>query len=181
LAHIYTRTGDDGTTFCAALKRRVGKDHPLIELVGQLDEANSFVGLARSLLPKELEEVNGDLQYVQRLLFRVGFTVSGKPSLSEDDVRRLEDMADRYYGRAPLKSFILPSGPSPAAALHVARTVTRRAERAMVRAAKEHPIDPLVAQGHEQAQQRPLRYGRVRLKGHGLPGGARVRWYYVQR
>ncbi len=143
MAHIFTRTGDDGTTFCAALKRRVGKDHPLIELVGQLDEANSFVGLARSLLPKELEEVNGDLQYVQRLLFRVGFTVSGKQSLSEDDVRRLEDMADRYYGRAPLKSFILPSGPSPAAALHVARTVTRRAERALVRAVKEHPIDPL--------------------------------------
>ncbi len=143
MAHVFTRTGDDGTTFCAALKARVSKDHPLVEVVGELDEANSFVGLARSLLPPYMGELASDLEYVQRLLFRVGFTVSGRASLSDDDVLRLEEMADRYYGRAPLRNFVLPAGPPAASALHVARTVVRRAERAMVRASREYGLDPL--------------------------------------
>ena len=143
MSHVFTRTGDDGTTFCAALKARVPKDHPLIEVVGALDEANSFVGLARSLLPPYMGEVASDLEYLQRLVFRVGFTVSGRRSIDESDLERLEEMADRYYGRAPLRNFVLPAGPPPASALHVARTVVRRAERAMVRAGREYPIDPL--------------------------------------
>ena len=138
MAHIFTRTGDDGYTFCPALNARVPKDHPLIEAVGSLDEANSFIGLARALLPPHLSrELDGDLAYAQRLLFRIGYTVMGRPSVTEDDVRRLEELSDKYYGRAPLRHFILPSGPAPAAALHVARTVVRRAERALVRASRE--------------------------------------------
>ncbi|MGC9071865.1 MAG: cob(I)yrinic acid a,c-diamide adenosyltransferase [Acidilobus sp.] len=140
---MFTRTGDDGTTFCVALKTRVSKDHPLIELIGALDEANSFVGLARSLVPPHMKEVASDLEYIQRLMFRVGFMVSGSRSISEDDLRRLEEMADRYYGASPLKSFVLPAGPPPAAALHVARTVVRRAERALVRASRGFRVDPL--------------------------------------
>lgn len=144
MSHVFTRTGDDGSTYCNALKSRVPKDHPLVEAIGSLDEANSFVGLARSLLPQYMSDVASDLEYLQRLLFRVGYTVSGTRSITEDDLRRLEDMADNYYGRAPLKHFILPAGPSPAAALHVARAVVRRAERQLVRASREHGLDPLV-------------------------------------
>lgn len=143
MSHVFTRTGDEGTTYCSLLNERVPKDHVLVELMGSLDEANSFVGLARSLVPSYMTDVLADLEYLQRLIFRVGYTVSGKASVTEDDLRRLEDMADNYYGRHPLKNFVLPAGPSPAAALHVARAVVRRAERAMVRASREYKIDPL--------------------------------------
>jgi len=142
LSHVFTRTGDDGTTYCSLLKERVPKDHVLIELLGALDEANSFVGLARSLVPSYMGDVLSDLEYLQRLIFRVGYTVSGIRSITDDDLRKLEDMADSYYGRHPLKNFVLPSGPVPAAALHVARTVMRRAERIMARASREYKVDP---------------------------------------
>ncbi len=143
MAHVFTGTGDDGSTFCPALKSRVPKDHALIELYGSLDEVNSFIGLARSLLSPELKEVNEDLKYMQHLIFRIGYTISGTPSISQDDLTRLEEIADRYYGAAPLKHFILPAGPAPAAALHVARSVARRFERVMVKAMREYSLDPL--------------------------------------
>ncbi|MCE4607105.1 MAG: cob(I)yrinic acid a,c-diamide adenosyltransferase [Desulfurococcales archaeon] len=133
-ARLYTRTGDEGTTFCFFLNKRVPKDHPLMEFLGTLDEANSHIGLARSLLPqlRELDELNTVLTSIQRLMFRIGFLPSKPESLSEDDITWIEELIDKYYGEAPLKSFILPGGHMAASQLHIARTVVRRAERRLV-------------------------------------------------
>ncbi len=140
MVRLYTRTGDSGETTCMLLRRRIRKDHPLIEALGTIDEANSFIGLARATAREELEKglaerLASDLEYLQRLLFRVGFTFSGKKGLvGEDDVARLEEMADSYMEGVDLRLFILPSGTRTSASLHVARSVVRRAERAIIRA-----------------------------------------------
>jgi len=131
LGRLYTRSGDDGFTY-GAPGVRLPKSHPLIEFYGSLDEANSMIGLARSLLLREAPEYDGVLKRLQELLFRVGFSVtSGRLMVGEGDVRELEELVDRYYGE-PLKTFILPSGPPGVAALHVARTLVRKAERRLV-------------------------------------------------
>ncbi len=130
---LYTRTGDEGETFCRLAGGRVPKDHPIIEFLGSLDEATSYLGLARSLVPSWLEEVSKDLAVVQDILFHVGLHLTGgKKVVGEEHVKWLESVTDKYYGKAPLRNFILPGGPIPAAALHVARAVVRRAERRLV-------------------------------------------------
>lgn len=127
---LYTRTGDKGETFCRIAGGRVPKDHPAIEFLGTLDEAVSYLGLARSLMPPWLGEVSRDIAIIQDILFHVGIHLSGgKRVIEGKHVEWLEAVTDKYYGKYPLKHFILPGGPSPAAALHVARTVVRRAER----------------------------------------------------
>ena len=139
---LYTRLGDDGTTFCLALGSgrpvRVPKSHPLIELLGTIDEANSMLGLARAYARVEgLDELDGDLRWMQRLLFNVGFSITtGEARVSDEDVRRLESLADKYYGEA-LRRFVLPSGGLTASSLHVARAMVRRAERRMVSAVEK--------------------------------------------
>ena len=129
---IYTRAGDKGDTFCIALGARVSKDHPLIGALGDIDEANSFVGLARSMARGE--PVEEDLAWIQSLLFRVGYTIAGFPSLDESDVKRLEDIIDTYMGNVELNTFILPYGDPATSAIHVARSIVRRAERSIVAA-----------------------------------------------
>lgn len=130
---LYTRTGDSGETFCRLAGGRVPKDHPVIEFLGSLDEATSYIGFARALVPPWLGEVSSDLAVIQDILFHVGLHLSGsKAYLSEEHVKWLEAVTDKYYGRAPLRHFILPGGPAPAAVVHVARTVVRRAERRLV-------------------------------------------------
>ncbi len=139
MPRIYTRTGDSGETFCAALNSRVPKDHPLIEFMGALDEANSMIGLARSQVrDPEVEEF---LRWLQRLLFNVGFHVSGREVLREDDVASLERYSDRFLEGFEFKGFILPAGPAGAAALHVARAIVRRAERRLVSAVRQGILD----------------------------------------
>lgn len=140
MVRLYTRAGDSGETMCMLLKRRIRKDHPLIEALGSIDEANSLIGLARATAREELEgelasRLDKDLEYMQRLLFRIGFTFSGKSGLvSQEDVSKLEGMADSYMEGVDLRLFILPSGSRSSASLHVARSVVRRAERAVLRA-----------------------------------------------
>ncbi|MDP8003567.1 MAG: cob(I)yrinic acid a,c-diamide adenosyltransferase, partial [Caldisphaera sp.] len=109
-----------------------------------LDEANSFIGLARSFLPNYFTDFAKELKEIQYLTFRLGFHVSGSKSLSENDVKYLEELADKYYGKAPLKNFILPAGPSVSSALHVARTVIRRAERSLISASDTFKFDDIV-------------------------------------
>ena len=135
MPRIYTRTGDSGETFCVALGSRVPKDHPLINALGDLDEANSFVGLARSLLRGDPgDPLDRDLAWIQSLLFRVGYTITGFTSVSEKDVEALEGIVDRYMGGVKLEVFVLPYGDPVASAIHVARSVVRRAERSLVAA-----------------------------------------------
>ena len=135
---IYTKTGDRGETalFGGA---RVSKADPRVEAYGEVDELNAFVGVARAHgLDPDMDEL---LASVQSTLFDVGAELaaapgsktSGMPRVADAQVEVLERAIDRFEEElAPLKSFILPGGTAAAAALHVARTVTRRAERRVV-------------------------------------------------
>ncbi len=134
---LYTKKGDKGETFCFIFGKYVPKDHPAIEFLGTLDEANSLLGLARTRLPRGFEELDKDILRLQRILFRIGFTVSGKTSISDKDLRWMEERTDRYYSRYPLKYFIVPGGPGGAAELHLARTVVRRCERRFITMSRE--------------------------------------------
>jgi len=136
---IYTRTGDDGTTglFGGA---RVKKASSRVEAYGTVDELNAVLGVARATgLGSFTDPV---LAQVQVDLFTLGAElacVPGKeaklamPLLEDPDARRLEQAIDDAEARlAPLQTFILPGGSPQAAALHLARTVCRRAERALL-------------------------------------------------
>jgi cob(I)alamin adenosyltransferase len=129
--------GDTGDTYCIIQKKYVRKSHVLIELVGTLDEAESSVGLALSLLPDDLESVRSDLLWLQNLLFRIGFTLGGEKCLTEDDVKVLEDMIKRYQEKASPRGFLLHIGHPSSSALSLARTIVRRLERVFVKALDE--------------------------------------------
>ena len=141
LSKIYTRTGDAGLTRLADMSE-ASKFDPRVEAYGDVDEANAAIGLALATgeLPTEVAAV---LRAVQNEMFDVGADLSTplRPPVAEggraplrvtsDYVDRLEAWCDRFGEElAPLRSFILPGGSMGAASLHVARTVTRRAERA---------------------------------------------------
>ncbi len=136
---IYTRTGDAGTTALFG-GDRVTKGSPRVAAFGAVDEANAALGVARTLL--EDDELDAMLSELQNALFDVGADLATPPSVTarghvhpmdEHDVERLEGWIDRFDGEVPpLDHFILPGGHPAAAALHVARTVVRRAEREVV-------------------------------------------------
>lgn len=132
---IYTRSGDEGQTslFGGA---RVSKDDPRIDAYGTVDELNSLIGLARATFP--VSPVDAQLQRVQGDLFEIGAHLAS-PGTSRFEgipagrIEDLEQAIDAAEGRlSPLTSFILPGGTIPAATLHLARTVCRRAERLVV-------------------------------------------------
>lgn len=136
---IYTKTGDDGDTglFGGA---RVSKASARVEAYGTVDELNAALGVTRAAGAwDELDELLGS---IQSDLFTLGAelaTVPGKeaslgiPLLDDRDVARLEVAIDQSEATLPpLKNFVLPAGTPTAAALHLARTVCRRAERALV-------------------------------------------------
>ena len=136
---IYTRTGDKGTTGLVRGPRRVKHDLR-IEAYGTVDEANAFVGNAR-LAAVALPEIDAVLARIQNDLFDVGSDLATPgpdaadapyPSLRIRPVQTewLEQRIDHFNaGLAPLKSFVLPGGTPLSVALHLARTITRRAER----------------------------------------------------
>ena len=142
LNKIYTRTGDDGTTGRGSGERRLKSDLR-VEAYGTVDEANACIGLARLHTAVSHPEVDAVLGSIQNDLFDLGADLSvpdtGK-KLEYEPLRiiaaqtiRVEADIDRLNKHLkPLKSFILPGGSPAAAALHLARTVTRRAERLMV-------------------------------------------------
>jgi cob(I)alamin adenosyltransferase len=146
LNKIYTRTGDAGLT-ALGIGERVPKHSPRIAAYGTVDEANAFIGLARLQLAAE-PKLDVMLARVQNDLFDLGADLTapereGKPQrerlrISEQQVARLEGEIDELNAAlTPLTSFVLPGGSAAAAALHVARTVCRRAERGMVALASE--------------------------------------------
>ena len=154
LSRIYTRTGDDGTT-ALGTGARLPKNAARIEAFGAVDEANACVGLARTHLGgpgyagrPDFTDLEAMLARIQNDLFDLGADLcvpegGGKPGteplrITDDQVRRLEAEIDRLNaGLKPLRSFVLPGGCPAAAALHLARTVARRAERRMVALARE--------------------------------------------
>jgi len=128
---FYTKKGDAGNTFCLKYFDYIPKNHPFIEFVGSLDEAESALGLASALLPNELEKIKNQLDWIQNLLFRVGFTVSGKNCVNEGDLHRLESIADEYSHFVG-NIFTLNGGHPAAAAVSLARSLVRRAERRLI-------------------------------------------------
>lgn len=153
---IYTKTGDDGTTGLFG-GQRVSKDSLRIECYGTVDELNSAVGLARSHgLPAEYEELADTLQ---QQLFVLGADLAtphlhdakkydakkfSTPRVTPADVECLETAIDRLEQTLPpLKNFILPGGTPSGAALHLARTICRRAERSAVTL---HGQEPTIGQ-----------------------------------
>lgn len=138
LSKIVTRTGDAGTTGLGD-GSRVAKDSPRIEAIGAVDELNSTIGLLLSeALPEDATRCLTDIQHD---LFDLGgdLSIPGATTMSAAHVTRLEADVERFNeALPPLKEFILPGGTRSAALAHVARTVCRRAERALiVLAAKE--------------------------------------------
>ena len=150
LNKIYTRTGDDGTTGLVD-GSRVAKSDPRMAAIGDVDEANSAIGVAIALMdgghPARL------LETVQNDLFDLGADLATPgedfaPSemvlrIVPGQVARLELAIDAANeALEPLRSFILPGGSAAAAAIHLARAVTRRAERTAVAASREVPLNP---------------------------------------
>jgi cob(I)alamin adenosyltransferase len=143
LNRIYTRTGDDGTTALGTGERRA-KNDLRIEAYGTIDEANSAIGLARVATASDAvcARVDTMLLCVQNDLFDLGADLCVPPTvedatpplrIAQSQVDRLERTIDELNAElAPLRSFVLPGGSPAGAALHLARTVTRRAERLLV-------------------------------------------------
>lgn len=154
-SRLYTRTGDTGETALFG-GRRVPKDHPRVVAYGTVDELNAAIGFACAAVRQQ--RVVAELHAIQNELFNLGAELaSEKPvrrakgtkdafHLEGADVARLERLIDQYDARVPpLKTFVLPGGSMGAAALHVSRTVCRRAERAVVTLAREEPVNPAIA------------------------------------
>jgi cob(I)alamin adenosyltransferase len=147
LSKIYTRTGDDGSTGLGD-GTRVPKEHLRVEAYGTVDEANSALGVVLAV-PGLPETVLHALTEVQHDLFDLGgeLCIPGHRAISAADVERLEQTLDRFNDDLPpLKDFILPGGGPAAAACHLARTVTRRAERRVWALARAEAVAPEVAQ-----------------------------------
>ncbi|MFZ9889172.1 MAG: cob(I)yrinic acid a,c-diamide adenosyltransferase [Myxococcota bacterium] len=140
---LYTKTGDEGHTGLFG-GQRVSKAHPRVATYGMVDEANSFIGLAAAALDGDLRQL---LEGVMSDLFDLGAELATPPA--EDAARKLSERLasnvdahriaeiERHIDDAdaevpPLQTFILPTGTDAAARLHVARTLVRRAERAVV-------------------------------------------------
>lgn len=130
---IYTRTGDSGSTGIVT-GERLAKTHPRIIAIGEVDELNAAIGLCLDAVSNDL--VKGTLLGIQNDLFDVGADIAtpgevpGALRLAEDRPAKLEEAIDALNeDLPPLKSFILPSGPGGASALHLARAIARRAER----------------------------------------------------
>jgi cob(I)alamin adenosyltransferase len=138
LTRIYTKTGDDGTTSLGDMSR-TSKNDPRLEAYADVDEANSSIGVVLALAPSDDASVTKVLIRIQNDLFDVGADlctpVIDDPKVEplrvvESQIIFLEEQID-FYNKdlEELRSFVLPSGTAGAALLHVARTVTRRAER----------------------------------------------------
>lgn len=149
LNRIYTRTGDDGSTGLVD-GSRVAKDAARIAAIGEVDELNSAIGLAVVACDRGEATL---LQKIQNDLFDLGADLAtpGEDFAPSDmvlrivpaQVERLERVIDRINETlAPLTSFILPGGTEAAARIHLARAIARRAERAVITASRDMPINP---------------------------------------
>lgn len=149
---IYTRGGDRGETGLLG-GRRVPKDHLRVRAYGEVDELSASLGVARAHAPDA--RARALLQRIQRDLFALGAqladpsarvgTSRSKAAVPVARIRQLERAIDARQRRLPpLRSFVVPGGTPLAALLHLARTVCRRAERAIVALSHEEPVDPRI-------------------------------------
>ena len=142
LSKIYTRTGDDGTTGLGD-GSRISKFDVRMELIGTIDEINSFVGLLAAELEKK-DAMQDTLLTCQHRLFDLGgeLSIPGYELIKAEHVDFLESLIDNLNKDLPaLDNFILPGGSKPAAICHLIRSVSRRAERVMVKLASNQDIN----------------------------------------
>ena len=145
LNRIYTRSGDDGTAALADGSRRP-KDDARFMAIGEVDEANAAIGIARLHVAPQMA---AHLEAIQNDLFDLGADLAtpgaggGALRITPAQVRWLEERIDALNADlAPLRSFVLPGGSAAAAHLHLARAICRRAERAVAALAAREPVGP---------------------------------------
>lgn len=176
---IYTKTGDAGQTGLFD-GTRVPKNDPRVSAYGDVDELSAWIGLARSATADA--EIVAWLEQIQRDLFALGSRLADpahriaprvtKAGVSDDDVVRLEGWIDKLDAELPpLRRFILAGGATAAAMLHVARTVCRRAERAIV--ALEPPPEPEILRYVNRLSD--LLFTMARAINHRA-GGSELEW-----
>ena len=148
---IYTKTGDKGQT--GLIGGRTDKDDIRVEAYGTIDEANSFIGKAVTELdPAKFADMLEDLETIQHELFDCGGDLANVSNrrvykMADEAIEAMEKRIDVLVEEGPvLERFILPGGTSAAATLHIARTVTRRAERLTVTLSKTQEDVPAVVQ-----------------------------------
>jgi cob(I)alamin adenosyltransferase len=176
---IYTRTGDAGETSLFD-GTRVRKDNTRVDVYGEVDELNAWLGLARaSHLDRSLDDA---VMQVQRDLFALGALLADpaarianrvtKATLGDADVERLEQLIDRLeVDLSPLRRFILPGGAPSGATLHLARAVCRRVERRMI--ALEPPVEPVLIRYVNRLSD--LLFVMARFANHSV-GAAETEW-----
>lgn len=143
---IYTKKGDRGTTMLFAKEltggERIYKSEPRLQAIGKLDELNSYLGIIIALRPRR--ELIASLTTIQSKLFIINSQLAGaKLKLRKKDTLMLEKKIDQIdQVITPLSNFILPGGSLVAAHLHYARTLVRRAERALVALSQTAKVEP---------------------------------------
>ena len=153
IPRLYTRTGDRGTTVLAG-GSRVEKDSPRIRSYGTYDELGACLGLVVVELPEELSDVRDVVRRLEHELFVAQAELANpsdrsppKHRIGERHVRRIESDIDRFDGAHPsIHSFVLSGGSRPAALLHVARGIARRAEREIWTLHRTEPVRPEILQ-----------------------------------
>lgn len=137
---VYTRSGDSGETGLVG-GARISKAHKRVAAYGTIDEVNAALGLVKERLTPPLAELREVIERIQQELFDLGSELATPPSFTYPNqwhaepahAERIEQLCDHYgEGLPELESFILPGGSEVAALLHIARTVSRRAEREIV-------------------------------------------------
>ncbi len=150
MVKIYTKTGDKGETSLSD-GTRVSKRHPRITAFNNLDEVNSMIGIARSLNPGT--RIDKILKQIQEDLFVLGSDLATPkpaekrliPRIKEEHVKFLERAIDACEDKLPpLKNFILPGGTLLASTIHMARALSRRAERKIIDITQAEELDPQI-------------------------------------
>lgn len=170
---LYTKQGDDGETSLFG-GQRVSKDNLRVTAYGEVDECNAAIGAAAASCGDD--ELRGWIQHVQSDLFSLGAmlaTPSGsQPAMvvADEDVARLESWIDAAVSEVPpLQQFVLPGGSPAAALLHLARTVCRRAERAVVTLAESDVTDGVVIRYLNRLSDLLFAWARLANHRSGVP------------
>ncbi len=186
---IYTRTGDKGETSLYGGKR-VRKDNLRVEAYGAIDETNASLGFARAAIHEGcsgsrevLNYIDTVLEPVQNKLFAIGATLSGSEdqnySVKDTDIELLENSIDKMDEEVqPVKAFILPFGTDLCARLHIARTISRRAERRIVALSNAEEIDPKIIAYTNRLSDFLFTLARYANKAQGVPD---ILWKKEQR